>query len=100
MIALLFWIMIVAYAWVMIAIVGAVWWERHFPTDEVIELAASGADRFGPLLGQSLAMRELFVQLERLAQGESTVLVTGESGTGKTALATKLILSLLVLPVL
>jgi len=37
--ALLFWIMIVAYAWVMIAIVGAVWWERHFPADEVIELA-------------------------------------------------------------
>lgn len=35
-IALLFWIMIVAYAWVMIAIVGAVWWERHAPPDEVV----------------------------------------------------------------
>jgi DNA-binding NtrC family response regulator len=56
-------------------------------TDDVVELPASSADRFGPLLGASLPMRELFAQLERLAQGEATVLVTGETGTGKELVA-------------
>ncbi|MBL8954280.1 MAG: sigma 54-interacting transcriptional regulator [Myxococcaceae bacterium] len=56
-------------------------------TDEIVELPASTATSFGPLLGQSVAMRELFAQLERLAAGESTVLVTGETGTGKELVA-------------
>jgi DNA-binding NtrC family response regulator len=56
-------------------------------TDEVVELPASTASAFGPLLGQSVAMRELFAQLERLAAGDSTVLVTGETGTGKELVA-------------
>lgn len=44
-ITLVFWMMIVAYAWVMIAIFGAVWWERHGPPDEVIEIELHvGAD--------------------------------------------------------
>jgi len=38
---------------------------------------------FGPLLGRSAAMRELFAVLEHIAPSDVTVLVEGESGTGK-----------------
>jgi transcriptional regulator with GAF, ATPase, and Fis domain len=42
---------------------------------------------FGPLVGPSPAMRELFAQLARVAGSEATVLVQGESGTGKEMVA-------------
>jgi two-component system, NtrC family, nitrogen regulation response regulator GlnG len=38
---------------------------------------------FGALVGDSRLMRELFTLLERLAAGDSDVLVQGETGTGK-----------------
>ncbi|MBL8909809.1 MAG: sigma 54-interacting transcriptional regulator [Archangium sp.] len=41
------------------------------------------SDRLGPLVGASDAMRELFLQLSSAAASESTVLLTGETGTGK-----------------
>ncbi|RZO56916.1 MAG: FHA domain-containing protein [Sandaracinaceae bacterium] len=40
-------------------------------------------ERFGPLLGRSVPMRELFARLHRFAQSDETVLVQGETGTGK-----------------
>ncbi|MCY1045025.1 sigma 54-interacting transcriptional regulator [Corallococcus sp. bb12-1] len=43
----------------------------------------STRERFGNLVGTSRRMRELFTLLERLAQGESDVLIQGETGTGK-----------------
>jgi DNA-binding NtrC family response regulator len=43
--------------------------------------------RFGPLVGQSAVMRELFATLERVARSEATVLVEGETGTGKELIA-------------
>jgi len=43
----------------------------------------SSSDRFGALLGRSLAMRELFALLERVAPTDANVLVEGETGTGK-----------------
>src|SRR5690606_5631478 len=39
--------------------------------------------RLGELVGESLAMRELFTILERAADSEVTVLLEGETGTGK-----------------
>jgi len=42
---------------------------------------------FGPLIGQSPEMRELFAMVERLAKTELSVVIEGESGTGKDALA-------------
>jgi transcriptional regulator with GAF, ATPase, and Fis domain len=45
------------------------------------------ADRFGPLLGSSLPMRELFARLAKIARTDSTVLVQGETGTGKELVA-------------
>ncbi len=44
---------------------------------------ASPDGRFGPLVGHSTAMRELFAVLERAAPTDATVLIEGESGTGK-----------------
>jgi transcriptional regulator with GAF, ATPase, and Fis domain len=44
-------------------------------------------DRLGPLLGRSRPMRELFARLARVAPTESTVLVQGETGTGKELVA-------------
>ena len=43
----------------------------------------SEARRFGELWGDSLAMRELFGLLERLAESDATVLIQGETGVGK-----------------
>jgi len=40
-------------------------------------------DRFGPLLGGSVAMRQVFALLDRAAQTATTVLLLGETGTGK-----------------
>jgi DNA-binding NtrC family response regulator len=43
----------------------------------------SSRDSFGGLVGSSRRMRETFTLLERLAQGDSDVLIQGETGTGK-----------------
>jgi two-component system, NtrC family, response regulator GlrR len=40
-------------------------------------------ERFGLLLGRSVAMRAIFALLERAAESDATVLLTGETGTGK-----------------
>ncbi len=42
---------------------------------------------FGRLLGKSRKMREVFAVLERAARTEATVLITGETGTGKEIVA-------------
>jgi DNA-binding NtrC family response regulator len=46
-------------------------------------VAPSGRTRFGGLVGESLAMRELFSVLELAGPTDATVLIEGESGTGK-----------------
>ncbi|MBV9950122.1 MAG: sigma 54-interacting transcriptional regulator [Myxococcales bacterium] len=45
------------------------------------------SDRFGPLVGRSQVMRELFATLARLAPTESSIMITGETGTGKELVA-------------
>src|SRR5262249_33526391 len=54
--------------------------------DEVVEPLSAEA-RFGPLLGSSAAMRRLFALIPRLATSNASVLIEGETGTGKTLLA-------------
>jgi DNA-binding NtrC family response regulator len=48
------------------------------------------AGQFGAMIGSSRAMRELFDLADRVAQAEVTVLIQGESGTGKDLLATEI----------
>ncbi len=43
--------------------------------------------RFGELVGNAPAMREVFAALEKAAPTDTTVLLTGETGTGKELLA-------------
>jgi len=53
------------------------------PSKERREVQLSGHDRFGSLVGGSVKMRELYAVLERVAQTDSTLLIEGETGTGK-----------------
>jgi DNA-binding NtrC family response regulator len=46
-------------------------------------LMPSTARRFGELYGESLAMREVFTVLDRASRSEVSVLIEGETGTGK-----------------
>ncbi len=57
------------------------------PLLEEAELPLSRQERFGPLVGKSRAMRELFATLERVARSDATVLIEAETGTGKELIA-------------
>jgi DNA-binding NtrC family response regulator len=52
---------------------------------EPVPIAQFG--RFGPLVGETPAMRALFDRLRRVAATELTVLIGGETGTGKELVA-------------
>ncbi len=52
-----------------------------------VEVPASEHELFGLALGQSMAMRRIFGLLERISPTAATVLLTGETGTGKDVLA-------------
>ncbi len=56
---------------------------RLVPHAEVLELPPSRARRFGDLVGESLALRQAFAVLELAAASDVTVLLEGETGTGK-----------------
>jgi DNA-binding NtrC family response regulator len=55
--------------------------------DAEIAEPLSRDDRFGRALGTSVAMRRIFQMLPRIASSDSTVLIEGETGTGKTLVA-------------
>ncbi|MFO0671879.1 MAG: sigma 54-interacting transcriptional regulator [Polyangiaceae bacterium] len=48
---------------------------------------ASARESFGALLGKSVAMRQVYAVLERVAPSDATVLLRGETGTGKEVAA-------------
>jgi transcriptional regulator with GAF, ATPase, and Fis domain len=55
--------------------------------DERIEIAPSEHERFGELVGRDPQLRSVFGLLERIAPTDATLLIAGETGTGKDALA-------------
>jgi transcriptional regulator with PAS, ATPase and Fis domain len=50
---------------------------------DTVELAMSEREAFGAMVGRSAVMRNVFLTLERAAATDSTVLLEGETGTGK-----------------
>ncbi|MBX3263582.1 MAG: sigma 54-interacting transcriptional regulator [Labilithrix sp.] len=55
--------------------------------DEPAFVAISERTRFGDLVGASLEMRQVYAVLERVAPSDTTLLVQGETGTGKDVVA-------------
>jgi transcriptional regulator with GAF, ATPase, and Fis domain len=54
---------------------------------DTIDEPLSCRDHFGRVMGRSAAMRRLFALLERVSSSDATILIEGETGTGKSALA-------------
>lgn len=57
------------------------------PLTETVFREQLDTDRFGDLLGKSAPMQELFADLERIAPTELSLLIEGETGTGKELVA-------------
>ncbi len=55
--------------------------------DDLTQLAVSERSSFGGMVGESTVMREVFSQLEKIAASDATVLIEGETGTGKEGVA-------------
>jgi DNA-binding NtrC family response regulator len=60
---------------------------RLQPLARPLNLAPSQQRRFGELVAESLSMREVFAVLELAARSDVTLLVEGETGTGKELVA-------------
>ncbi len=61
--------------------------EIELQSADEVQVPISGQDHFGALYGKSPRMREVFATLERIAPTEMSVLVLGETGTGKELVA-------------
>jgi DNA-binding NtrC family response regulator len=57
------------------------------PVDHNVELGDWPGDRFGDVLGSTPPMRRLFALLAKAATTEATILLQGETGTGKEAIS-------------
>lgn len=55
--------------------------------DLTVPITPSERNSFGPVSGQSTAMRTLFAVLERIAATDTPILLEGDPGTGRTLLA-------------
>jgi len=58
-----------------------------FLAEDEVTVPLSGRDHFGAMLGSSPAMREVYAVLERVADTDMSVLVGGETGSGKELVA-------------
>ncbi len=55
--------------------------------DEQVEIVPSEADRCGDLIGRNPRMREIYAIIEKIAPTNTTVVIEGETGTGKEVVA-------------
>ncbi|PKN59170.1 MAG: Fis family transcriptional regulator [Deltaproteobacteria bacterium HGW-Deltaproteobacteria-14] len=60
---------------------------RFQSLDERVEIQPVNRDRLGSIVGKSLRMREIFGILEKIAPTGVTVIIEGETGTGKEVVA-------------
>ncbi len=59
--------------------------------DESVRAALHPAGRFGDMVGETVVMRRLFSRIAQVARSSATVLITGETGTGKEAVTEALV---------
>jgi transcriptional regulator with GAF, ATPase, and Fis domain len=60
---------------------------KFTPFEERIEILPSDKDALGPMVGKSPPMRAIYGLVERIAPTDATVLIEGETGTGKDLIA-------------
>ncbi|MBN8609385.1 MAG: sigma 54-interacting transcriptional regulator [Deltaproteobacteria bacterium] len=60
---------------------------RFEPASGSVDIDLSKSERFFELVGRSVRMREIFATLEKVAPTELTILIRGETGTGKELVA-------------
>ena len=60
---------------------------KFLPREEAVEPEESPEESFGQLLGRDAKMRRLFALLRDIAPSDTTVLIEGETGTGKELIA-------------
>ncbi|MCV9878125.1 formate hydrogenlyase transcriptional activator FlhA [Brenneria izbisi] len=62
--------------------------ENFYLTEQLTERTHSvGGEAFGEIIGRSAAIRQVLEQVEMVADSDSTVLILGETGTGKELIA-------------
>jgi PAS domain S-box-containing protein len=69
------------------SVVGGAETFRDLSLIEELRREISGRDRVGDILSRSASMRSVLEVLPRIAESESTILVEGETGTGKELVA-------------
>ncbi len=60
---------------------------KFTPFEERIEILPSDKEQLGEMVAKSMQMREIFGLIERIAHTDATVLIEGETGTGKDMIA-------------
>jgi transcriptional regulator with GAF, ATPase, and Fis domain len=60
---------------------------KFTPFEERIEILPSDKETCGDMVARSMQMREIFGLIERIAHTDATVLIEGETGTGKDLIA-------------
>ncbi len=60
---------------------------KYVPTEEAVELPPSDEESYGSLVGRDPKLRKLFRLLGDVAATDATVLIEGETGTGKELFA-------------
>jgi len=63
---------------------------KFLPDEEAVEPIESELDTFGQLVGRDVKMRRMFALLADIAPNDATVLIEGETGTGKELIAEEL----------
>jgi DNA-binding NtrC family response regulator len=57
------------------------------PVDEKLRIVPSDRERYGDIIGRDRSMREIYTILEKISPTDATVVIEGETGTGKEVVA-------------